>query len=103
MIATNVVVNDTAKTHSSNSANAYGVLVDCGIPNGNTAQTGFAYAGEVELNNCTINAYSKSYGNVRALYVNATSRTYNWTTFKADSLKGNGSGTPWSTATPCAK
>ena len=102
LTATNVIVNDTAKgrtSSSNNNANAYGVLVDCSIPNGNTAQTGFAYAGDVELNNCTINAVTTTYDNARALYVNATNKVYNWTTFKADSLKGNGSGTPWSTAT----
>ncbi len=85
LTATNVIVNDTAKSHSSNSANVYGVLVDCSIPSGNTAQTGFAYAGEVELNNCTITAVSPSYSNARALYVNATNKLHNWTQFLADS------------------
>ena len=85
LTATNVIVNDTAKSHSSNSANVYGVLVDCSIPSGNTAQTGFAYAGEVELNNCTITAVSPSYSNARALYVNATNKVHNWTQFLADS------------------
>lgn len=102
LTATNVIVNSTANgrtSSSNNNAYAYGVLVDCSIPNGNTAQTGFAYAGDVELNNCTINAVTTTYDNARALYVNATNKVYNWTQFKADSLKGNGSGTPWSTAT----
>ena len=85
LTATNVIVNDTAKSHSSNNANVYGVLVDCSIPSGNTAQTGFAYAGEVELNNCTITAVSPSYSNARALYVNATNKVHNWTQFLADS------------------
>ena len=97
LTATNVIVNDTAKgrTSSSNSnANAYGVLVDCSIPNGNTAQTGFAYAGDVELNNCTINAVTTTYDNARALYVNATNKVYNWTQFKADSTSNK-----WATTT----
>ena len=97
LTATNVIVNDTAKgrTSSSNSnANAYGVLVDCSIPNGNTAQTGFAYAGDVELNNCTINAVTTTYNNARALFVNATNKVYNWTQFKADSTSNK-----WATTT----
>lgn len=97
LTATNVIVNDTAKgrtSSSNNNAYAYGVLVDCSIPNGNTAQTGFAYAGDVELNNCTINAVTTTYDNARALYVNATNKVYNWTQFKADSTSNK-----WATTT----
>ncbi len=97
LTATNVIVNSTANgrtSSSNNNAYAYGVLVDCSIPNGNTAQTGFAYAGDVELNNCTINAVTTTYDNARALYVNATNKVYNWTQFKADSTSNK-----WTTAT----
>ncbi len=97
LTATNVIVNSTANgrtSSSNNNAYAYGVLVDCSIPNGNTAQTGFAYAGDVELNNCTINAVTTTYDNARALYVNATNKVYNWTQFKADSTSNK-----WATTT----
>ena len=89
LTATNVQVNDTAKGRvksSDNNAYAYGVQAHCGIPSGNTAQTGFAYAGEVELNNCTINAIATTYQNARGIFVNATSKLHNWAQFKADSL-----------------
>ena len=88
LTATNVQVNDTAKGCASSSdtnAYAYAVYATCGIPSGNTAQTGFAYAGEVELNNCTINAIATNYQNARGIMVNATNKLHNWAQFKADS------------------
>ena len=100
LTATNVLVNDTAKGRvksSDNNAYAYGVQAHCGIPSGNTAQTGFAYAGEVELNNCTIKAVASTYQNARGIFVNATSKLHNWAQFHNDSVTGNGSGTKWST------
>ena len=95
LTATNVLVNDTAKgraSSSDNNAYAYGVMADCAIPSGNTPQTGFAYAGEIELNNCTINAVSATYTNARGIMVNATSKLHNWAQFKADSTSNK-----WST------
>ena len=64
---------------------AYGAYADCVVPTNNTAQTGFAYAGEIELNNCDITATTRTSTEARGVSVNATSKTHNWTQFKADS------------------
>ena len=45
---------------ASATGTAYGAYADVGIPTGNTAQTGFAYAGEIELNNCDITATTRT-------------------------------------------
>lgn len=73
---------------------AYGALADVGIPTGNTAQTGFAYAGEIELNNCDITATTRTSTEARGVYVNATNKLHNWTTFHSDSASGK-----WAAAT----
>ena len=94
--ATNVVVNDTAKSRVSSSDSngyAYGAYADCGIPSGNTAQTGFGYAGEIELNNCTLNVATTTYPTARGLVANATSKLHTWTQFKADSASNKWAGT----------
>lgn len=96
LTATNVLVNDTAKgrvSSSDNNAYAYGAIADCTIPTGNTAQNGFGYAGEIELNNCTLNVVATTYLNAKGIMVNATSKLHNWTTFHADSLSNK-----WTTA-----
>lgn len=96
LTATNVLVNDTAKgrvSSSDNNAYAYGAIADCAIPTGNTAQNGFGYAGEIELNNCTLNVVATAYQNARGIMVNASSKLHNWTTFQADSLSNK-----WTTA-----
>ena len=64
---------------------AYGALADVGIPAGNMAQTGFAYAGELELNNCDITATTRSTTEARGVYVNATNKMHTWAGLKADS------------------
>ena len=73
---------------------AYGAYADCSIPSGNTAQTGFAYAAEMELNNCDITATTRTSTEARGVSVNATSKTHNWTQFKADSTSNK-----WATTT----
>lgn len=73
---------------------AYGALADCAVPSGNTAQTGFAYAAEMELNNCDITATTRTSTEARGVSVNATSKTHNWTQFKADSTSNK-----WATTT----
>lgn len=96
LTATNVQVNDTAKGRVSSSDSngyAYGAFADCAIPTGNTAQNGFGYAGEIELNNCTLNVVATTYLNAKGIMVNATSKLHNWTTFHADSLSNK-----WTTA-----
>lgn len=64
---------------------AYGAFANVSIPTGNTAQTGFAYAGELELNNCDITATTRSDTEARGVYVNATNKMHNWKQFQADS------------------
>lgn len=99
LTATNVVVNDTAKTRvssSDNSGYAYGAVADCSISAGagNGVQTGVGYSGEIELNNCTFNVATTTYPGARGINVNATSKLHNMAQFKADSLSNK-----WSTAT----
>ena len=79
---------------ASATGTAYGAYADVGIPTGNTAQTGFAYAGEIELNNCDITATTRTSTEARGVVVNATSKTHNWTQFKADSTSNK-----WATTT----
>ena len=64
---------------------AYGALADCAVPSGNTAQTGFAYAGEIELNNCDITATTRTSTEARGVSVNATNKMHTWAGFIADS------------------
>ena len=77
LTATNVIVNDTAKgrvSSSDNNAYAYGAMADIStITSGNQAWTGYSCAGEIELNNCTINAVASAYANARGVMVNAGS------------------------------
>ena len=97
LTATNVIVNDTAKGRVSSSDSngyAYGAFADCSIPSGNTAQTGFGYAGEIELNNCTMNVATTAYPTAQGIRVTATSKLHNMAQFKADSLSNK-----WATAT----
>ena len=83
-----------ATISASATGTAYGALADVGIPTGNTAQTGFAYAGEIELNNCDITATTRTSTEARGVSVNATSKTHNWAQFKADSTSNK-----WATTT----
>ena len=64
---------------------AYGAYANVSIPAGNTAQTGFACAGELELNNCDITATTRSTTEARGVYVNATNKMHTWAGLKADS------------------
>ena len=64
---------------------AYGAYADCGVPGGNQAQSGFAYAGEIELNNCDITATTRTSTEARGVVVNATNKMHNWKQFQADS------------------
>ncbi len=64
---------------------AYGALADCAVPSGNTAQTGFAYAAEMELNNCDITATTRTSTEARGVSVNATNKMHTWAGFIADS------------------
>lgn len=64
---------------------AYGAYADCSIPSGNTAQTGFAYAAEMELNNCDITATTRTSTEARGVSVNATNKMHSWAGFIADS------------------
>ena len=64
---------------------AYGAYADCSVPSGNTAQTGFAYAAEMELNNCDITATTRTSTEARGVSVNATNKMHTWAGFLADS------------------
>lgn len=64
---------------------AYGAYADCGVPGSNQAQPGFAYAGEIELNNCDITATTRTSTEARGVVVNATNKMHNWKQFQADS------------------
>ena len=64
---------------------AYGAYANVSIPAGNMAQTGFAYAGELELNNCDLTATTRSTTEARGVYVNATNKMHTWAGLKADS------------------
>ena len=70
---------------ASATNDAYGAYANVSIPSGNTAQTGFAYAGELELNNCAITATTRSTTEARGVYVNATNKIHTWAGLKADS------------------
>ena len=79
---------------ASATGTAYGALADVGIPTGNTAQTGFAYAGEIELNNCDITATTRTSTEARGVFANATNKMHTWATFHSDSASGK-----WAAAT----
>ena len=64
---------------------AYGAYADCGIPGSNQVQPGFAYAAEMELNNCDITATTRTSTEARGVVVNATNKMHNWKQFQADS------------------
>ena len=70
---------------ASATGTAYGALADVGIPTGNTAQTGFAYAGEIELNNCDITATTRTSTEARGVFANATNKMHTWAGLKSDS------------------
>ena len=88
LTATGVTVTASA------TGTAYGAFADAGIPNGNTAQTGFAYSGELELNNCNITATTRTSTEARGVFVNTATRIYNWTQFQKDSTSNK-----WAKAT----
>ena len=74
---------------------AYGAVADAVVPGDkSTAPTGFAYAGEVELNNCDITATTRTSTEARGVSVGATNKLYNWTLFHSDSTSGK-----WAAAT----
>lgn len=70
---------------ASATGNAYGAMADCGIPAYNQAQTGFAYAGKLELNNCDITATTRTATEARGVFVNATNKLHTWAGFHTDS------------------
>ena len=75
--------------------NAYGAVADAVVPGDkSTAPTGFAYAGELELNNCDITATTRTATEARGVLVTATNQLYNWTKFHSDSTSGK-----WAAAT----
>lgn len=88
LTATGVTVTASA------TGNAYGAMADCGIPAGNQAQTGFAYAGELELNNCDITATTRTATEARGVFVNATNKLHTWAGFHTDSTSNK-----WAAAT----
>ena len=79
LTATGVTVTASA------TGNAYGAMADCGIPAYNQAQTGFAYAGKLELNNCDITATTRTATEARGVFVNATNKLHTWAGFHTDS------------------
>lgn len=79
LTATGVTVTASA------TGNAYGAMADCGIPAYNQAQTGFAYAGELVLNNCDITATTRTATEARGVFVNATNKLHTWAGFHTDS------------------
>lgn len=98
LTATNVIVNDTAKgrvSSSDNNAYAYGAMADIStITSGNQAWTGYSCAGEIELNNCTINAVASAYTNARGVMVNAGSAMMTRANFEKQKTSSG-----WSAAT----
>lgn len=98
LTATNVIVNDTAKgrySASNDDAYAYGAMADIStIGSGNQAWTGYTCAGEIELNNCTINAVASTYRSARGVMVNAGSVMMTRANFEAQKTSSS-----WTTAT----
>ncbi|MBQ4395551.1 MAG: InlB B-repeat-containing protein [Paludibacteraceae bacterium] len=98
LTATGVPITVYAKgraSSSDNNAYAYGAMADVSIiGSGNQAWTGYACAGEIELNNCTINDTATTYANARGVMVNASSVMLTRANF--DKQKTTSS---WSTAT----
>ncbi|MBP5476368.1 MAG: InlB B-repeat-containing protein, partial [Paludibacteraceae bacterium] len=76
------------KVSASATGTAYGALADVSVPSYSSVQTGFAMAGELELNNCDITATTRTSTEARGVFVNATNKLHNWTQFKADSTSG---------------
>lgn len=80
---------------ASATGTAYGAYANCAVPGDkSTIPTGFAYAGELELNNCDITATTRTSTEARGVFVNATNQLYNWTKFHSDSTSGK-----WAAAT----
>ena len=76
---------------ASGTTTAYGVVADAGITR--NAPSGFAYSGEVELNNCTITATSRTGATCRGVFINGTSGIFTDATFVSDSTSNK-----WSAA-----
>ena len=76
---------------ASGTTTAYGVVADAGITR--NAPSGFAYSGEVELNNCTITATSRTGATCRGVFINGTSGIFTDATFISDSTSNK-----WSAA-----
>lgn len=75
---------------ASATGTAYGAYANCAVPGDkSTIPTGFAYAGELELNNCDITATTRTSTEARGVFVNATNQLYNWTKFHSDSASGS--------------
>ena len=91
MKATNAVVTASA------TGTAYGAYASCGIPDNTTAQTGFAYAGDMTLTNCTITATTRTSTEARGVCVHATSKLHTFAQFVTDSTTRK-----WSAATAAA-
>ena len=88
-------ITASGATISANATQyAYGAYADCGVPGSNQAQPGFAYAGEIELNNCDITATTRTSTEARGVSVNATNKNHNWTQFEKDKTSYS-----WSDAT----
>ncbi|MBQ2540293.1 MAG: InlB B-repeat-containing protein [Paludibacteraceae bacterium] len=99
LTASNITVNATAKgrvSSSDNNAYAYGVFADCGIiSSGNQAWTGYTYASDVTLNNCTVNATATTYNNARGLCVNAKSALLTQANYEAQKTTSGWSAATW--------
>ena len=91
MKATNAVITASA------TETAYGAFASCGIPDNTTAQTGFAYAGDMTLTNCTITATTRTSIEARGVCVNATNKLHTFAQFVTDSTTRK-----WSAATAAA-
>ena len=82
------------KVTASATGNAYGAMADVSIPSYSSYQTGFAMAGELELNNCDITATTRTSTEARGVFVNATNKLHNRAQFHTDSASGK-----WAEAT----
>ena len=82
------------KVSASATGTAYGAFADVSIPSYSSYQTGFAMAGELELNNCDITATTRTSTEARGVYVAATNKLHNRAQFHTDSASGK-----WAEAT----
>ena len=74
-----------ATISASATSTSYGVMSEGSYPTGNQSQTGFTYAGDIELNNCNVTAETRTGATCAAAYVHGNASMYHWAQFVKDS------------------